>query len=100
METNNIKENVSLTQLFDFINSTAKTTLFVSAEEKFQWTNAEIARLIQIVARPILIIIGTIGNCLSFYIMRRTSLKDVPSCFYMSVLALADTSKYRSILIL
>ena len=99
METNNIKENVSLTHLFDFINSTVKT-LFVSAEEKFQWTNAEIARLIQIVARPILIIIGTIGNCLSFYIMRRTSLKDVPSCFYMSVLTLADTSKYRSILIL
>ena len=66
------------------------TTLPVAVDETFKWTNAEIARLIQIIVRPILILIGTIGNCLSFYIMRKTSLKDVSSCFYMSVLALAD----------
>ena len=27
--------------------------------------------------------------------MRRTSLKDVSSCFYMSILALADTFRYN-----
>ena len=84
---------VSSPQLFDLSNSTLKTTPPAAVEEPFQWTSAEIARLIQIIVRPILIVMGTIGNCLSFYIMRRTSLKDVSSCFYMSVLALADTSK-------
>ena len=41
---------------------------------------------------------GTIGNCLSFYIMRSTSLKDISSCFYMSVLALADMGEYLVLL--
>ena len=80
----------SLTQLFDLSNSTLKTTSPVAVEEPFQWTNAEIARLIQVIVRPILVAIGMIGNCLSFYIMRRTSLKDISSCFYMALLALAD----------
>ena len=92
METDN-GISASLPQLFDLSNSTLKTTSPVAVEEPFQWTSAEIARLIQVIVRPILIIIGTIGNCLYFYIMRRTSLKDVSRCFYMSVLALADTSK-------
>ena len=93
MEGNNTNIHWSLTHSFDFFNSTLKATSLVAIEEPFEWTNAEIARLIQVIVRPILIIIGTIGNFLSFYIMRRTSLKDVSSCFYMSVLALADTSK-------
>ena len=67
-------------------------------EETFKYTNAEIARLIQVLIRPILIILGTVGNCLTLYIMRRTSLKDVSSCFYMNTLALADTSKSWSFL--
>ena len=84
---------VSSSQLFDSLNSTVKSHSFAIVEEKSKWTSEEIARLIHIIIRPILIVIGTIGNCLSFYIMRRTSLKDVSSCFYMSLLALADTSK-------
>ena len=66
---------------------------YTGVEDPFEWTDAEIARLIQIIVRPMLIIIGSIGNVLSFYIMRRSSLKDVSSCFYMSILALADTGK-------
>ena len=62
-------------------------------EETFKWTDAEIARLIQIIFRQILVVVGTIGNGLTIYIMRRTSFKDLSSCFYMFVLALADTSK-------
>ena len=84
--------NVSSTQLYDF-NSILKPIFSLGVEEPFQWTNAEIARLIQVIVRPILVAIGTVGNCLSFYIMRRTSLKHVSSCFYMSLLALADTGK-------
>ena len=72
----------------DFSNSSNTTS-----EERFKWTNTEITRLIQIIFRPILVIVGTVGNGLTIYIMRRTSLKYVSSCFYMFVLALADTSK-------
>ena len=93
METG-INLNFSSTELFNFANSTVKPTLHYFVEEKSKWTNAEIARLIHIIVRPLFIVIGTIGNCLSFYIMRRTSLKDVSSCFYMSLLALADTGQF------
>ena len=53
-----------------------------------------IGRHIQLVLRPILIIFGTFGNLLTFYVMRKGSLKSVPICFHMSILALADTGKY------
>ena len=76
---------------FSKSSDTTKESAF--GEETFKWTDAEIARLIQIIVRPIFLIGGTMGNGLSFYIMRGTSLKDVSSCFYMSILALADTSK-------
>ena len=33
------------------------------------------------------------GNLLTFYVMRSGSLKHVSSCFYMAILALADTGK-------
>ena len=69
------------------------TTESMSVDRTFKWTSAEIARLIQIIFRPILIIAGTIGNCLTIYITRKTSLKHLSSCFYMVVLALADSSK-------
>ena len=56
----------------------------------------EIGRMMHVVLKPILIVFGTIGNLLTFYVMRRGSLKDVSTCFYMSILALADTGVYFS----
>ena len=53
----------------------------------------ETARLLQVFIRPILVVLGTYGNALSFYIMRRGSLKKVSTCFYMAMLAIADTRK-------
>ena len=82
--------NDSVTVSTGFVNSSFTTAQAVALKETFKWTDAEISRLIQIVFRPILLAFGSAGNCLSFYIMRRTSLKDVSSCFYMAVLALAD----------
>ena len=79
--------------LGQFSNSPKITTESTSVEETSKWTNAEIARLIQIIIRPILIIVGTVGNGLTIYIMRRTSLKHYSTCFYMFVLAVADFSK-------
>ena len=60
------------------------------------WTASkeeEIARMLNLVIRPVLIVFGTIGNGLSFYIMRQGPLKKMSTCFYLSILALADTSK-------
>ena len=64
-----------------------------SIGETFKWTDEEIARLMHLIFRPILIIVGTVGNGLTIYIMRRTSLKYLSTCFYMVLLALVDTSK-------
>ena len=84
-----------------YSDSSETTTHPTDVEDILKWTDAEIARLIQIIIRPILVVFGTVGNWLTFYIMRTTSLKNVSSCFYMAVLAVADTSKYeyRSLLV-
>ena len=74
-------------------NTSEATRNSTVGKNAFKWTNEEIARLIQIVFRPILFTLGTVGNGLTVYIMRKSTLKDVSSCFYMSILALADTGK-------
>ena len=56
----------------------------------------EVVRLLHVFIRPILIILGTYGNAVSFYIMRRGSLKEVSTCFYMAMLAIADTREYKN----
>ena len=75
--------NQPSTDFSEISNSSNTTTESFIGKETAKWTNAEFARLIQIIIRPILIILGTVGNCLTLYIMRRTSLKDVSSCFYI-----------------
>ena len=57
------------------LNSSEMTELPNNGKETYQWFSEEITRLIQLITRPILIIVGSIGNGLTFYIMRRTSLK-------------------------
>ena len=57
-----------------------------------------IARYIQLVLRPILIIFRTMGNFMTFNVMRSGSLRSVPICFHMSILSLADTGKYYLLL--
>ena len=54
----------------------------------------ETTRLMQVYIRPVLIIGGTVGNLLTFCVMRRGSMKKVSTCFYMAILVLADTGKY------
>ena len=84
--------NYSATDSATLISSQITRNL-TADKETFVWTNEEIARMIQITVRPILVALGTVGNCLTVYIMRATSLKDVSSCFYMFLLALADLRK-------
>ena len=52
------------------------------------WINS-----ISFIALPIL---GGFGNILTFIVMQRGSLKEVSTCFYMSMFSLADTGKYNT----
>ena len=54
----------------------------------------EAARLLVLITFPVIFIIGTIGNVLTFIVMQRGSLKHSSMCFYMAMLAVADTSKF------
>ena len=57
-------------------------------------TNEEhIAEMIYIIFGGVIIIIGTIGNSLSLIILRKGDLKKLSTCFYMSMLAVADLGK-------
>ena len=49
--------------------------------------------MIQVIGRPPIIVLGTIGNLLTFFTMQRGSLKHMSTCFYMAILALADTGE-------
>ena len=53
----------------------------------------ETERLIYVFTLPVITLMGSAGNMLTFFAMRRGSLKDVSTCFYMAILALTDTSK-------
>ena len=53
----------------------------------------EISRLMQVYGRPPIIVLGTLGNVLAFIVMRRGSMRHVSTCFYMAILALADTGQ-------
>ena len=83
---------------FVAVNSTTSIDVFNATKTEIQQTfighsAVELARLLHVGIRPVLIVFGTIGNGLSFYIMRQGSLKKMSTCFYLSILALADTCK-------
>ena len=59
----------------------------------YYYPEQDIGILITLVCYPVIIIIGTIGNILTFIVMQRGSLKESSTCFYMAVLALSDTCK-------
>ena len=64
----------------------------------FSYSNSdhdyEIRRWINTITYPVLIILGTVGNVVTFVVMRRGSLRNVSTCFYMAILAMADTGKW------
>ena len=57
----------------------------------------EIVRQMQVYGRPPIIVLGTLGNVLAFIVMRRGSMRHVSTCFYMAILALADTGTHLSL---
>ena len=67
------------------------TNLSITEESVTDDNSAEISRLMQVYGRPPIIVLGTLGNVLAFIVMRRGEMRHVSTCFYMAILALADT---------
>ena len=86
-------------------HSTAGDTTTVSAdnrhenysdyilENEIDNTDKEIVQIMVIATFPVILIVGTIGNALTFVIMQKGSLKHSSTCFYMAMLAMADTGE-------
>ena len=53
----------------------------------------KLGELVQIIFGGVLFIVGTIGNCCALVILRTGDLKKLSTCFYMSMLAIADLGK-------
>ena len=54
----------------------------------------KIAKIIILSTFPVILVIGTFGNVLTFIVMQRGSLKHSSTCFYMAMLAVADSCKH------
>ena len=80
------------------LNNTSKDAAYpdnitIPPDESNGTTGYTTAEITLIVSYIIIVIFGTIGNILTFIIMQKGSMKDVSTCFYMSILALADTGE-------
>ena len=73
------------------INTTSETNQIDGNDDG----DRQIAGILVITTFPIILAIGTIGNVLTFIVMQRGSLKHSSTCFYMAMLALADTCEYK-----
>ena len=80
----------------EITNTTVLNLTEVSKESDDGMTRLwEIQFMVFRVTYIIIIIGGTFGNILTFIVMQRGSLKEVSTCFYMSILALVDTGKQK-----
>ena len=53
------------------------------------------ARMIFVVLGPFFLIFGTAGNVLSLVVLRSGEFKKLSTCFYMSVLTVMDTGRFK-----
>ena len=87
----------SLHSTTSFTNDTSNYTSLTITQETVTDDDsniAEIIRLMHVYGRPVIIVFGTLGNVLAFIVMRRGSMRHVSTCFYMAILALADTGQW------
>ena len=78
---------------YEIYENSTDLVLSTTVEEE-EDPNREIVRMIQVIGRPPIILVGTVGNLLTFFAMQRGSLKNMSTLFYMAILALADTGKF------
>ena len=53
------------------------------------------ARMLFVVLGPFFLIFGSAGNILSLVVLRSGEFKELSTCFYMSVLAVMDTGRFK-----
>ena len=68
-------------------------TMHIKSYERqlMQYTEFRIHKFLLLYVPPILLILGTIGNILSFVILRRKAMLKFSTYYYLAVLAVADT---------
>ena len=80
----------------EYLTTADNVNLNSSAVAEDDWYDKEwrMAKIVILSTFPVILVIGTIGNVLTFIVMQRGSLKHSSTCFYMAMLAVADTCKY------
>ena len=88
-----VQITMNTTGIFSVLNTTTEVPK-KEAFDDYKQLYIDIEWWIDTTSCIILPILGGFGNILSFIVMQRGSLREVSTCFYMSMLALADTGKY------
>ena len=80
----------------EYLTTADNVNLNSSADTEDDWYDKEweMAKIVILSTFPVILVIGTMGNVLTFIVMQRGSLKHSSTCFYMTMLAVADTCKY------
>ena len=86
---------MNTTGVFSAQNTTTEVTEVQKYEvnDNYKQLYIDIEWWIYVISFITLPVFGGFGNILTFIVMRKGSMKEVSTCFYMSVLALADTGK-------
>ena len=63
-------------------------------DEEGHYKRVQASKTVVLATFPVILVVGTVGNLLSFIVMQRGSLKKSATCFYMAMLAVADSSKF------
>ena len=84
---------MNTTDIFPAQNTTIEVTEVDAVDAYFKQLYIDIEWWMYAISFIALPIFGGFGNMLTFIVMQRGSLKEVSTCFYMSILALADTGK-------
>ena len=87
---------MNTTDVFSVQNTTTEATKVVTKDpfDDYKQLYIDIEWWMYVVSNITLPVLGAFGNIMSFIVMQSGALKEVSTCFYMSILALADTGKY------
>ena len=85
----------SRTEYTKFLTTLGNVNLNSSTDTEDDWYDkeSEMAKIVILSTFPVILVIGTIGNSLTFIVMQRGSFKHSSTCFYMAMLSVADTCK-------
>ena len=76
--------------------SIMETTVAAEIKKNYKQIYFDIEWWMNSISFIVLPVVGGFGNILTFIVMQRGSLKEVSTCFYMSILVMADTGKYNT----